>query len=68
MSAMQPKRVQTRTPWSQEECDRLLELIATLGTSWSSIKNEDIGLDILHQRDQVALKDKARNMKVTYLK
>ncbi|KAL8649034.1 MAG: hypothetical protein Q9210_004636 [Variospora velana] len=65
------KKVQVRIPWSEEETDRLLDLIADHGISWSYLKR----MDDLHaqgklfqNRDQVALKDKARNMKADYLK
>ncbi|KAL9009190.1 MAG: hypothetical protein Q9173_005757, partial [Seirophora scorigena] len=65
------KDVQVRTSWSQEETDRLLELITDHGTSWSYLKVMDDNHPegkLLHERDQVALKDKARNMKADYLK
>lgn len=61
--------VQKRKPWSKEETDQLLFLIAKYGTSWSAIKTLDqAGADILQLRDQVSLKDKARNIKFDYLK
>jgi hypothetical protein len=72
------KQPQVRRPWTQEEELRLVELIGEFGISWSTLKaNDDGNLDpetesrsgpqILRYRDQVALKDKARNMKVLYL-
>lgn len=70
-TAMRPKRVQTRTPWSQEETERLLDLIAEYGLSWSLLKKMDQihpNGELFQARDQVALKDKARNLKVDYLK
>jgi len=57
---------QSRVPWSQEEETRLLELIADIGCSWSTILTE--GRAVWNpKRGQVSLKDKARNMKVDYL-
>lgn len=70
-TAMRPKRVQTRTPWSAEETERLLDLIAEYGLSWSLLKKMDKDHPdggLLATRDQVALKDKARNLKADYLK
>ncbi|KAL8678258.1 MAG: hypothetical protein Q9186_005371 [Xanthomendoza sp. 1 TL-2023] len=69
--ASQPKRPQTRTPWSAVETNRLQELIEEYGLSWSLLKKRDEEHDDgqkLADRDQTALKDKARNMKMDYLK
>ncbi|KAL8714088.1 MAG: hypothetical protein Q9220_001816 [cf. Caloplaca sp. 1 TL-2023] len=69
--AVRPKKVQTRTPWSEEETDRFLDLIQEHGISWSKLKDRDENHpdgEKLNHRGQVALKDKARNMKVDYLK
>jgi len=65
--AKQPKKVQTRRQWSEIEIETLIDLIGKFGTSWAELKREDSN-SILENRDQVALKDKARNMKVDYLK
>lgn len=67
VKAQRPLR--KREPWTEVQTNRLLELIANYGTSWSAIKamDETHG-NILHGRDQVALKDKARNIKLDYLK
>ncbi|KAI4234175.1 MAG: hypothetical protein LQ349_003952, partial [Xanthoria aureola] len=68
--ALRPKRTQTRKPWSEEEIIRLQELINEHGLSWSLLKKMDEehkGGQVLKDRDQVALKDKARNMKLDYL-
>ncbi|MCJ1250675.1 hypothetical protein MMC30_007903 [Trapelia coarctata] len=63
------KRVQRRTPWTDEETETLQELIGTEGVSWSLLKSIDQKSGkILANRDQVALKDKARNMYIDYLK
>ncbi|KAL8987041.1 MAG: hypothetical protein Q9177_003720 [Variospora cf. flavescens] len=65
------RKVQVRTPWSEEETDRLLDLIADHGISWSYLKTMDEDHaqgSLFRNRDQVALKDKARNMKADYLK
>lgn len=56
---------QKRIPWSEEDSIRLMDAIEQFGCSWSLIAKN---VDFDHPRDQVALKDKARNMKVTYLK
>lgn len=61
------KRVQRRTPWTDEETETLQDLIGTYGVSWSLLKSMDVG-KVLTERDQVALKDKARNMYIDYLK
>ena len=67
--AWQVRPPQVRKPWTEEETERLLELIEEHGTSWALLKTEDFGAGhILESRDQVALKDKARNMKLDYLK
>ncbi|KAI4251409.1 MAG: hypothetical protein L6R42_008399 [Xanthoria sp. 1 TBL-2021] len=69
--ALRPKRTQTRKPWSEEEINRLQELINEHGLSWSALKKMDalhVDGPVLEDRDQVALKDKARNMKLDYLK
>ena len=69
--AVRPKKIQTREPWSEVETERLLELIEEYGLSWSQLKKMDAivrGGPVLVRRDQVALKDKARNMKLDYLK
>lgn len=68
MTALQPKAPQTRKPWTEEETERLLELIVQFGTSWKELKHHDRNDEILIDRDQVALKDKARNMKFDFLK
>ncbi len=56
---------QRRTFWSEADSQRLIEAIEQFGCSWSLIaKNVEFEDD----RDQIALKDKARNMKVAFLK
>ena len=63
------KGIQKRTPWSVEETNTLLDLIQDHGLSWARLKNIDSsGANVLWRRDEVALKDKARNMKMDYLK
>ncbi|RFU34847.1 hypothetical protein B7463_g1474, partial [Scytalidium lignicola] len=56
---------QKRTPWSDNDADRLIYLIETYGCSWADLEKMG-GFEL--ERGQVALKDKARNMKVSYLK
>ncbi|KAL8988765.1 MAG: hypothetical protein Q9169_008500 [Polycauliona sp. 2 TL-2023] len=67
--ALQPKRMQVRKAWSSEEIDRLTDLITEYGTSWTLLKDLDKSQGgVLRHRDQVALKDKARNIKSDLLK
>ena len=63
-----PHKVQIRQAWSNEACSKLIEYIENqnYGTSWSKI--EKCSDPLLRGRDQVALKDKARNMKMDFLK
>ena len=68
-TATQPKKVQVRKAWTDEEMEALIDLIEEYGTSWTLLKERDaINGSILESRDQIALKDKARNMKVDFLK
>ncbi|KAL8943378.1 MAG: hypothetical protein Q9216_001087 [Gyalolechia sp. 2 TL-2023] len=70
-TAVRPKKPQVRTPWSEEETERFLELVEEHGLSWSRLKEMDkLYADgpRLARRDQVALKDKARNIKLDWLK
>ncbi len=67
--AERPKKVQTRKAWTDQETKTLSDLIESHGTSWALLKEIDQEKGkILEHRDQVALKDKARNMKLDYLK
>ncbi|TAQ85221.1 hypothetical protein B7494_g6462 [Chlorociboria aeruginascens] len=56
---------QRRTPWSEKDTNRLEHLIVKFGCSWSLIQKQG-GFE--KARNQTALKDKARNMKVAYLR
>lgn len=68
-TAMVIKPPQKRSAWTSAETDMLLDLITTYGTSWKLLKEQDLTQGhVLEARDQVALKDKARNMKMDYLK
>ncbi|KAI9749922.1 MAG: hypothetical protein M1815_002115 [Lichina confinis] len=60
--------VQTRKPWSAEATQRLIKYIEDdrYQTSWAKIEHAQDPL--LKGRGQVALKDKARNIKFDYLK
>ena len=63
------KPPQSRSAWTGVETDVLYHLIVTHGTSWTRLKDEDEAQGhVLQARGQVALKDKARNMKMDYLK
>lgn len=57
---------QKRLPWSIEETEELVRLIALYGSKWVKIIEQGQGV-FAPKRDQVALKDKARNIKVDYL-
>ena len=65
--AVVTKPPQSRSAWTGAETDMLYYLITEHGTSWKLLKETDQG-GVLKARDQVALKDKARNMKMDYLK
>ncbi|KAF8862596.1 hypothetical protein BDZ45DRAFT_799084 [Acephala macrosclerotiorum] len=54
-----------RTAWSEADTDYLIRGIEEIGCSWAVLFKLD-GWDV--ERDQVALKDKARNLKVNFLK
>jgi hypothetical protein len=59
-----PRLQQGRSRWSPAEELRLEELISEHGCSWAYLKSIDVdGDNMFEGRDQVALKDKARNMK-----
>ena len=71
-NSTQSKKVQSRKAWTDQETEALMNLIEEHGTSWTLLKSidahEETGKNILRHRDQVALKDKARNMKLDFLK
>ena len=63
--------MQVRRAYTEDEVDRLLEMVALFGTAWARILEEDaIHEDgpLLQGRSQVQLKDKARNIKLDFLK
>ena len=69
MKNIRRKSPQRRRPWSDDETARLINLIETLGTSWSLLMGEDESTTkLLQERGQVGLKDKARNIKIDYLR
>jgi hypothetical protein len=61
-------KVQVRRAWGKDATQRLIQLIEDddYGTSWAKI--EKLHDPLLEGRGQVALKDKARNIKVDFLK
>ncbi|KAI9883258.1 MAG: hypothetical protein M1823_004977 [Watsoniomyces obsoletus] len=63
-----PRKVQIRRPWSEQATARLIELIEDdrYSTSWVMIDN--LKDPLLEGRGQGALKDKARNIKMDFLK
>jgi hypothetical protein len=60
------KPVKGRVPWTEDAELRLIRLIGRFGNNWRAI--EARGEPLLMGRDNVALKDKARNLKVKYLR
>ncbi|KAK6580682.1 hypothetical protein PZA11_006918 [Diplocarpon coronariae] len=60
-----PRAYRGRIPWSDDDSARLEEGIEEHGCSWALIHNSR-SWDV--DRGQVALKDRARNLKVQYLK
>ena len=64
------KKPQSRKAWTDKETEALIDLISEHGTSWALLKtiDEKNGGKKLASRDQIALKDKARNMKLDFLK
>ncbi|EXJ95274.1 hypothetical protein A1O1_00394 [Capronia coronata CBS 617.96] len=64
-------KVQVRRGYTDEEVERLMEMVALYGTSWATILKEDQfhpDGPRLQGRGQVQLKDKARNIKMDFLK
>ena len=67
-----PRKV--KEPWTNDEINALVDYIATFGFLCGKIKEVDEGTEQdpgprrLTRRDNVALKDKARNMKMDYLR
>ncbi|EJT79157.1 hypothetical protein GGTG_04245 [Gaeumannomyces tritici R3-111a-1] len=65
-----PKTPQKRTAWSTHDCTQLIRAICDHEAKWSKIaagiKNGEIPFD--RERDQQALRDKARLLKVDMLK
>ena len=67
-SSQRRTRPQGRVPWNDESEKALEDYVADEGISWAYIKKLDEDRDNLFEgRDQVALKDKARNMKTNML-
>jgi len=60
-----PPPVQTRKPWSAVDEEHLVNLIEVYGTSWAVLLQQS---NFQREETQVGLKDKARNMKVAFLK
>lgn len=66
-AARTKKKVQSRKAWTDLETETLINLIQDHGTSWKMLKDKDLK-KVLLDRDQTSLKDKARNIKLDYLK
>jgi hypothetical protein len=61
--------IKSRKRWTIEETGTLINLITQYGVSWAQIKKfDEVNGNILADRDQVNLKDKARNIKFDILK
>ncbi|OQV09605.1 hypothetical protein CLAIMM_13711 [Cladophialophora immunda] len=66
-----PRGGQVRIAYTEREVNRLMELVELHGTRWARILEEDNRHDdgpMLQGRTQVQLKDKARNIKLDFLK
>ncbi|KAG9229872.1 hypothetical protein BJ875DRAFT_473715 [Amylocarpus encephaloides] len=63
--AANPGEIRHRLPWSLADEQQLTQLIEQYGCKWSFIFNRG---DWEDERNQGALKDKARNLKVAWLK
>ncbi|KAG9793395.1 hypothetical protein ABEF93_002173 [Exophiala dermatitidis] len=66
-----PLDIQVRRPYTDAEVDRLMELVALYGPKWALILKKDRDHPdgpLLQNRTQVQLKDKARNIKLDFLK
>ncbi|KAK4939394.1 hypothetical protein LTR10_020291 [Elasticomyces elasticus] len=64
-------QIQARKVWDVDQTRRLIELIELCQTSFSTILSEDLAHPdgpLLQSRTQVQLKDKARNIKMNFLK
>jgi hypothetical protein len=61
---------QVRRRWSTAEDNRLVELVGKHGTSWAVVKHQDEASSRpqLGDRNQVQLKDRARNLVMMWLK
>ncbi|CRG82833.1 Eukaryotic translation initiation factor 3 subunit A [Talaromyces islandicus] len=61
---------QVRRRWSTAEDKRLVELVGKYGTSWAAVKHQDEAstLPQLGDRNQVQIKDRARNLVMMWLK
>lgn len=61
------KTNQTRNFWSDKETDTLLKLIKKHRINFSKFKENDDD-NMLELIDQMSLRDKAKNMKIDYVK
>jgi hypothetical protein len=59
------KFAQKRIPWSAADTEKLIEEIDESGCAWSRIAEKPI---FEYRRDQQAIRDKARNLKIAFLK
>jgi hypothetical protein len=64
----QPYRPQIRTKWTEEDTNKFIELVGKHGPHWAEITRDPEANTFRTIRDQGALKDKARNIKTSYLK
>ncbi|KAF4552304.1 Hypothetical protein D9617_10g072850 [Elsinoe fawcettii] len=68
LNAPARNKPRARTPWSREENDALIELVAELGTGWSEIKKVDASRgNVMKDRSPEDIRFRARNVKVTIL-
>lgn len=62
-----PREPQIRKPWDDHDCALLVQAISEHGSGWSAIEKAYAGAWHRDRCNQIDMKDKARNMKVSYL-
>lgn len=62
-----PREPQIRKPWDDHDCELLVEAISRFGSGWAQIERNYLNQWHRERCNQIDMKDKARNMKVTYL-
>lgn len=65
-----PKELRGKNPWTEDQERKLIELIEEHGCNWAFLKSlsDDYGHQMFPGRSNVDLKDKARNLKIAFIK